>query len=87
MASASAHVRGDDGERDGHLDVVGASAELGGDLRRDDRRIGRIGQAALEVGADRSPDPPAAAARHGEPHRVASFHLAGRPPRHAFMIT
>jgi hypothetical protein len=64
------HVRGDHGEREGHPDIAGAPAQLGRDLRRGDRRIGRIGEGVLEVRADRSPGTPAAAARHGQPHRI-----------------
>jgi hypothetical protein len=81
------HVDGDHGERDAHPDVVGAPAELGRDLRRDDRRISSTGEIALEVRADRSPGTPPAAARHGELHRVVRLGPAGRPPRHTFMIT
>ena len=87
MASASATSVAGDGEREDHPDVVGAAAELGGDLGRGDGRIGGVSQGALEVRADGSPDPPAAAARHGEPHRVARLPPAGRPPRHPIMIT
>ena len=57
------HVRGGDGDSDGHPDVVSAPAQLGRGLRRSDRRIGRTGQGALEVRADRSPGTPAASAR------------------------
>ena len=39
------HVRGNDGERDAHPDIVDAPTELGRDLRRGDRRIDGIGQA------------------------------------------
>jgi len=81
------YVGGDDGKRDGHPDVVGAPAQLGRDLRRGDRRIDRIGEGPLEVRADASPRMPAAPTRHGEPHRIARLPSAGRPPRHAFMIT
>ncbi len=52
------HVHRDDG----HPDIVGASAELRRDLRRGDRRIGRISEGALEVRADHSPGTPPAAA-------------------------
>ena len=81
------YVGGLDGEHDGHPDVVGAPAELRGDLRRRDGRIDGIGEGTLEVFADGSPGTPAAAARHSEPHRVARLPPASRPPRHAFMIT
>ena len=76
-----------DGERDGHADVVSAPADLGRDLRRGDRRIARIGKDTSEIRADGSPGTAAAAARHGEPHRVARLVPGGRPPRHSFMIT
>jgi hypothetical protein len=81
------HVRRDHGEREGHPDIAGAPAELGRDLRRGDRRIGRIGEGVLEVPADRSPGTPAVPARHCEPHRVPPLPPSGRPPRHLFMIT
>ena len=55
------NIRGDDGERDGHPDVVGPPAQLGRDLRRGNRRIGRISESALEVRAD----PPRHASRPG----------------------
>jgi hypothetical protein len=45
------HIRGQDGERDGHADVIGTPAELGGDLGRGDDWTGRIGEGALEVRA------------------------------------
>ena len=80
-------VGGHDRDRDRHRNIVGAPPQLGRDLRCSDRRIDRIGQSALEVRADRSPGPPAAPARHSQPHRVAPLEPGGRPPRHTFMIT
>jgi hypothetical protein len=47
--------------------------------RRGDGRIDGIGEGALEVRADASPGTPAAAARHGDAHRVASFNLTAVP--------
>jgi len=57
------NVRGDDNKRDHYPDIADDPAELGDDLRRGDRRIGGIGQGALEVRAHCFPSPPPAAAR------------------------
>jgi len=78
------HVRGRDGQRNRHPDVIRAPAVLGGDLGSGN---GMVGQSRLDLGADASPGAPAAATRHAEPHPVTRRPLAGRPPRHAFMIT
>jgi hypothetical protein len=82
------NVGGDDRERDRYPDIADAPAELGGDLRQGDRRIDRTGQGTLDVRAlPCSPGPPAAAARHGEPHRIAPLTPDAHPPRRALVIT
>jgi hypothetical protein len=68
------HVRGDDGDRDGHPDIVDAPAELGRDLRRGDRRIGGIGQGRAQSPRGPLPRPASRryAARSAAPRNASS---------------